>query len=163
GGEEIELPFLGLQPQAELLPLDREARASHGHASSVTDPRRSCKSGVSCPPMRLTIREIHPASKPDSLNEEWFVVENPGDKAFSTAGCAVAVGRGNVARLRVIGTLDPGFTIHPGEKVRVITGNPGKKAHGTVVAEEGVRDYHLFLAERLLAGPGAVLGLSLKQ
>jgi hypothetical protein len=113
--------------------------------------------------MRLTIREIHPTAKADTLNDEWFVVENPGDKAFSTAGCAVAVGRGNAARLRVIGTLDPGFTIQPGEKVRIITGNPGKKAHGAVVALDGVRDYHLFLGAPLLAGPGAVVGLSLKQ
>ena len=113
--------------------------------------------------MRLTIREIHPAAQSAALNEEWFVVENTGDKAFSTAGCAVAVGRGNAARLRVIGTLDPGFTIQPAEKVRVLTGNPGKKAHGAVAAQEGVRDYHLFLGAQLLSGPGTVVGLSLKQ
>jgi hypothetical protein len=115
------------------------------------------------PPMRLVIREIHAAAKPAALNEEWFVVENPSDKPFSTAGCAVAVGKGKTPRLRTIGTLDPGFTIQPSERVRVITGNPGKKAHGAVPEAEGVRNYHLFLAAPLLSGPGSVLGLSLHQ
>src|SRR6266545_2469212 len=113
--------------------------------------------------MRLLIREIHPAAKPAALNEEWFIVENPGDKPFSTSGCAVAVGKGKTTRLRTIGTLDPGFTIQPSERVRVITGNPGKKVHGQVAEVEGVRDYHLFLGAPLLSGPGTVLGLSLHQ
>jgi len=115
--------------------------------------------------MRLAIIEIHAARGTGALNEEWFVLENPGDKPFSTAGCAVGVGKGKgkATRMRTIGTLDPGFTIQPSERVRVITGNPGRKAHGPVVAREGVRDYHLFLAAPLLAGPGSVLGLSLHQ
>ena len=116
--------------------------------------------------MRLVIREIHASGTKGALNNEWFVVENAADKPFSTAGCTVSVGRGK-GRLRGVGALDPGFTIQPGEKVRVVTGNPGKKAHGTPPAPTGAagepKNYHLFLAEPLLAGPGTVVALALKQ
>src|SRR5687767_11488272 len=107
--------------------------------------------------MRLVIREIHPPRRSDELNDEWFVVENAGDKAFSTSGCSVLVGRGSTKRLRAVGTLDPGFTLQPQERVRVVTGSPGKKAHGAVPAAEGeggTRNYHLFQASSLLAGAG---------
>jgi len=112
--------------------------------------------------MQLAVRAIHWPGKGGALNEEWFVFENVGDKPFSTGGCALGVGRGS-GRLRVMGTLDPGFTIQPGEKVRVITGNPGKKAHGKAPEEAGLKNYHLFQADLLLAGPGAVIGMVLKQ
>jgi hypothetical protein len=111
--------------------------------------------------MRLLIREMHRATAKGALNEEWFVVENTGDKAFSTAGCSVSVGRGK-GRLRSVGTLDPGFTLQPGERVRVITGNPGKKAHGAVPEGEP-KNYHLFLGEPLLDGAGTTIALALKQ
>jgi hypothetical protein len=114
--------------------------------------------------MKLVIREIHAAGNATALNEEWFVLENTGDKPFSTAGVTVAVGRGpGKPRLKSMGTLDPGFTLQPSERVRVVTGNPGKKAHGKVPEDGGVRNYHLFLATRLLLGAGSVLGLSLHQ
>jgi hypothetical protein len=111
--------------------------------------------------MPIVIREIHPTSSADALNQEWFVVENAGERPFSTSGCSIAVGRGK--HLRVLGQLDPGFTLAPGEKIRVITGNPGKKAHGKPPEEGGVKNYHLFMAERILAGKGSVVALSLKQ
>src|SRR5687767_12365863 len=102
--------------------------------------------------MRLVIREIHAARSADALNDEWFVVENTGDRAFSTAGCSVLVGKGgaSMARLRAVGTLDPGFTLQPQERMRVVTGNPGKKAHGAVpdAVDGGPRNYHLFQANR---------------
>jgi hypothetical protein len=115
--------------------------------------------------MRLAIVELHPAKSSSVLNDEWFIVENVGDKPFSTSGCSLSVGRsaGKPLRLRQIGTLDPGFTILPNEKVRVITGNPGKKAHGTPPSEEGLKNYHLFLASPVIAGPGTVLALALRQ
>jgi hypothetical protein len=113
--------------------------------------------------MRLVITAIHAAPTGGALNSEWFVVENASDRPFSTAGCTVAVGKGK-GRLRGVGTLDPGFTLAPRERVRVITGNPGKKAHGPPPeATADLKDYHLFLAEPLLAGPGTVVSLSLKQ
>ena len=111
--------------------------------------------------MRLVIREIHASANPDTLNDEWFVVENTGDRAFSTTGCSVLVGKGQGGRLRAVGTLDPGFTLQPQERVRVITGNPGKKAHGPAPGDG--RNYHLFQASRLIGGPGSVIALALRQ
>ena len=114
--------------------------------------------------MAIVIREIHAATSPEALNEEWFLLENTGEKPFSTAGCAVATGRGPNSRLSQQGTLDPGFTLAPNAKVRVISGNPGKKIHGKPPEEKGeVRNYHLFLGSPLLAGAGTVLAMSLKQ
>src|SRR5436190_18114648 len=113
--------------------------------------------------MPIVIKEIHAASNPSALNEEWFVVENSGDKVFSTAGCTVAVGKGKAARLKPMGTLDPGFTMQPNESVRVITGNPGKKTHGKAPDEGGLKNYHLFLGLPLLQGSGSVVALALKQ
>jgi hypothetical protein len=111
--------------------------------------------------MRLSIREIHAPASATSLNDEWFVLENTADKSFSTSGCTVLVGRGK-GRLRSIGALDPGFTLAPGDRVRVVTGNPGKKAHGTP-PEGDPKSYHLFLGEPILAGAGTVVALAMKQ
>ena len=113
--------------------------------------------------MPLSICEIHAPSAPDALNEEWFVLENTGEKPFSTASCAVMVGRGS-GRLRQVGTLDPGFTLAPGEKMRVVTGNPGKKAHGAPPEKpQGLKNYHLFAGVGLVDGKGSVIALALKQ
>jgi hypothetical protein len=113
--------------------------------------------------MRFVIREIHAAGSRAELNQEWFIVENTGEKAFSTSGCSVQTGKGK-ARLKPIGTLDPGFTIGPAEKVRVITGNPGKKAHGPTPPEaDGVKNYHLFLGAPILSGAGSVVAMMLNQ
>jgi hypothetical protein len=113
--------------------------------------------------MRIAIREIHAAPAAAALNDEWFVVENIGDRPFSTAGCTVSVGKGaRATRLRSVGTIDPGFTLAPSERIRVVTGNPGKKAHGPAPADE-IKNYHLFLAAPLLGGAGSVVALSLKQ
>lgn len=113
--------------------------------------------------MPLSIREIHAPSSPDLLNDEWFVVENTGDKSFSTQGCAVMVGRGS-SRLRQVGTLDPGFTLAAGDQMRIVTGNPGKKAHGTPPSKpESLKNYHLFAGACLVDGKGSVVALALKQ
>jgi hypothetical protein len=112
--------------------------------------------------MKIVIREIHAADSKAALNQEWFVVENTGERPFSTNGCSVSVGKGKT-RLKAIGTLDPGFTLGPSEKIRVITGNPGKKAHGQPPTEGGLKNYHLFLASPILAGAGSVVAMSLNQ
>ena len=112
--------------------------------------------------MKIVIRQIHASASKVALNQEWFVVENAGDTPFSTTGCSVSIGRGK-GRPKPIGTIDPGFTLAPNERVRVITGNPGKKVHGEPPVVEGLKNYHLFLASPLLPGPGAVLAMSLHQ
>ncbi len=111
--------------------------------------------------MAIRIIEIHPADDPKSLNTEWFVLENAGDKPFSTRNCTLGVSRGGKKRVD-LGTLDPGFTLAPGDKVRVITGSPGKKAHGKA-PEDGVTNYSLFLNAPVLRGPGTVLVFHLRS
>ncbi|MBI4510136.1 MAG: hypothetical protein HY698_10920 [Deltaproteobacteria bacterium] len=116
--------------------------------------------------MVIVICEIHPAKAEGSLNEEWFVVENTGSKPFSTAGCTIGVGQGGAksSRLKQLGTLDPGFTVAPGEKVRVVSGNPSKKAHGEPPQEdEGIRNYHLFLGSPIFSRRSTVIAMFLKQ
>ncbi|RMH42062.1 MAG: hypothetical protein D6689_09350 [Deltaproteobacteria bacterium] len=111
--------------------------------------------------MSIRIVEIHPADDPKALNREWFVVENTGDRPFSTKNCALGTGYGG-QRPKPLGTLDPGFVINPGEKVRVITGNPGRKAHGKP-PEDDIPNYHLFLGAPVIKRPGVVLALTLRS
>jgi len=110
--------------------------------------------------MAISIVQINPAKDSKSLNTEWFVVENVGDTPFSTKNCALGTGHGN-QRPKALGTLDPGFVVNPGEKYRIITGKPGKKAHG-VPPEDKIPNYHLFLGAPVLKGAGIVLSLTLR-
>jgi hypothetical protein len=112
--------------------------------------------------MALRIVEIHPASDKDALNTEWFVLENQGDKPFSTKNCTLSVSRHGHKRRRELGILDPGFTLAPGERARVVTGNPGRKAHGKS-PEDDLKNYNLFLGESVLQGPGTVLLFGLRS
>lgn len=112
--------------------------------------------------MAISIVEIHPAASPKSLNDEWIVVENQGDNPFSTRNCTLSVARKGSKKKRDLGTMDPGFKLAPGECVRVITGNPGRKAHGKPPKDE-IANYHLFLNAAVLAGAGCVVSLSLRS
>ena len=113
--------------------------------------------------MALVFREIHPAPNADSLNEEWFVLENVGANPVTTKGVAMTRAKGK-GRGTAIGTLDPGFTLKPGEKIRLITGIASKKAHGIPPAEtEDLKNYHLFLKGLVLQGTGTTVRLSLNQ
>ena len=113
--------------------------------------------------MALKIVEIHPAVEPDALNTEWFVLENGGDKPFQTKNCTLAVSRKGSKKRFELGSMDPGFTIAPGERVRVLTGNPGKKAHGALPPEDGAKNYNLFLGQPVLRGAGTVLVFGLRS
>jgi len=62
-----------------------------------------------------------------------------------------------------LGVIDPGFMLQPGEKIVVVSGVPGKKAHGEPPTREGMRTYHLFQREGLLAGPGQIIRFTLNQ
>jgi len=113
--------------------------------------------------MALKIVEIHPAEEPEALNTEWFIVENTGDNPFSTKNCTLSVTRRGGKKRIELGTLDPGFMLAPGEKVRVLTGNPGRKAHGKP-PEDDTRNYNLFLGEQVLrGGAGTVLVFALRS
>jgi len=114
--------------------------------------------------MALVFRSLHAAAKPELLNEEWLVLENTGPGMLNAAGWTLAVAAARGQRPRSLGTLSPGFVVKAGEKVRLVTGSPSKKAQGTPPAdEEGLRSYHLFLREPVLRKAGQVVYVQLKQ
>ena len=113
--------------------------------------------------MPLVIKELHPPSKPELLNEEWLIVENTGPNPWNAHGCAITVARNESERPHPLGTLDPGFVLHPDETIRLVTGSPSKKAQGTPPDEKKMKNYHLFLREPMLARPGLVIRVALKQ
>ena len=112
--------------------------------------------------MALVFREAHAAPDKKRINEEWFVLENAGASAVSTAGLQVAAGRKG-KRPSVLGVIDPGFTLQPGEKILVVSGYPSKKSHGEPPTREGMRTYHLLQREGLLQGDGTIIRLTLNQ
>lgn len=112
--------------------------------------------------MAIRIVEIHKADNPKALNTEWFVVENLGDAPFSTRNCTLSVGRKGSKKKTELGTLDPGFTLPAGGRARVVTGNPGRKAHGKPPTDD-LPNYNLFLNGTVLRGPGSVLVFALRS
>jgi hypothetical protein len=112
--------------------------------------------------MAVRIVEIHPAAEEGLLNTEWFILENPGERPFNTKNCTLSVRRKGQKKKSQLGVIDPGFVLSPGETIRVITGNPGRKAHGAQPSD-GIRNYSLFLGASVLRGPGSVLVLELRS
>src|SRR4051794_33105226 len=114
--------------------------------------------------MALVFRELHKAKSPDMLNEEWLVLENTGPNVVALQKCDLTVARRPTDRPHPLGTLDPGFILQPNQKIRLVTGTPSKKAHGTPPDEkDDVKNYHLFLREPVLTTPGMVVRVSQKQ
>ena len=111
--------------------------------------------------MKIRISQIHSAEDPKALNTEWFVVENNGDKPFSTKNCVVSVSRGTKKKTDLV-KLDPGFVLAPGARMRVLTGHPGRKVHGKP-PEDDIPNYNLFLNSPTLRGAGTVLAFSLRS
>ena len=111
--------------------------------------------------MELAIVEIHPADSAKLLNTEWFVLENQGSKPFHTKNCTVSISRAGQKKRRDIGTMEPGVVLPAGEKLRIITGNPGRKAQGKAPVDD-TTNYHLFLGSSILQGDGCKLTLSLR-
>ena len=112
--------------------------------------------------MALLFREAHAAPDGKRINEEYFVLENAGAVAISTAGLQVVSARKG-KRPSVLGVIDPGFMLQPGEKILVVSGIPGKKSHGDPPARDGMRTYHLFQKQPLLQGDGTVIRLAMNQ
>ena len=110
--------------------------------------------------MAIRFVEIHPSESSDTLNQEWVVLENDGKTPFNTRGCGMTVGRRGSNKKSMLGIIDPGFMLAPGERVRMCTGNPATEAHGAL-PEDGVTNYSLFLPKMYLT-PGAVLTLVLR-
>jgi hypothetical protein len=53
--------------------------------------------------------------------------------------------------------------LQPGEKIIVVSGVPGKKAHGEPPTRDGLRTYHLLQREPLLGGDGTIIRLCMNQ
>ena len=112
--------------------------------------------------MAIRFVEIKAADSSDALNTEWVILENAGKTPFSTRGCGMTVGRRGSAKKSLLGIIDPGFVLGPGERMRMLTGNPGTQAHGPA-PEDGVKNYFLFLPRTYLqGGAGTVLTLVLR-
>ena len=118
--------------------------------------------------MALVFREAHAAPEKKRINEEYFVLENDGASAVSTAHLQV-IGAPpqrpgqRPQRGAVLGVIDPGFMLQPGEKILVVSGVPGKKSHGEPPSREGMRTYHLFQRSGLLEGAGTIIKLAMNQ
>jgi len=107
--------------------------------------------------MPLIFEEVHAA--PDKKN---FVLANTGASAVSTAGLHVIVSRPG-KRGSVMGQIDPGFVLQPGEKILILSGIPGKQSQGEPPVREGMRTYHLFQREGLLHSSGTTLRFAKNQ
>jgi hypothetical protein len=112
--------------------------------------------------MPLVFEEVHAAPDKKKVNEEYFVLANTSASAVSTAGLQVIVSRPG-KRGSVMGQLDPGFVLQPGEKMLMISGIPGKQSQGQVPARDGMRTYYLFQRECLLLGNGTTLRFAINQ
>ncbi|HEY4183002.1 MAG TPA: hypothetical protein VGM90_39540 [Kofleriaceae bacterium] len=112
--------------------------------------------------MPIRFVEIKPADNAEQLNSEWVVIENDGKTPFNTRGCGMTVGKRGSAKKSLLGIIDPGFILQPGEKMRMLTGNPGTEKHGAPPSEEQVKNYFLFLPKTYVKDPGTVLTLVLR-
>jgi hypothetical protein len=119
-------------------------------------------SGVYRLAMPLVFEEVHAASDPKKVNEEWFLLANRSASPVSTRGLAVIVSRPG-KRGSVMGHIDPGFMLQPGEKIIIFSGIPGKKALGEPPEREGLRTYPLMQREVLLKGSGTIVRFVLNQ
>jgi hypothetical protein len=112
--------------------------------------------------MAIKFVEIKAAPTAKALNSEWVVLENDGEAPFQARGSSMTVGRRGSGKNVVLGTLDPGFVLGPGERIRLCTGTPGTRAHGAP-PQDDVKNYHLFLPKAYLGGgAGALLSLTLR-
>jgi hypothetical protein len=116
--------------------------------------------------MAIRFVEIHASASPETLNAEWVILENTGKVPFNTRGCGMTVGRRGSNKKSMLGIIDPGFLLQPGQRVRMCTGNPATEAHGAMPDEVkdgagAVTNYSLFLPKTYLV-PGAVLTLVLR-
>jgi len=112
--------------------------------------------------MAIAFREIHATTDKKRVNEEWFVLENAGATAINTGVLQVISARKG-KRGAMLGVIDPGFTLQPGEKILLVSGMPGKKSHGEPPTREGMRIYFLLQREPLLQGDGTLLRLAMNQ
>src|SRR5256885_10378923 len=108
-------------------------------------------------PMAIRFVEIKPAESSEALNTEWVILENDGKTPFNTRGCGMTVGRRGSNKKSLLGIIDPGLVLQPGEKMRMCTGNSATQAHGAPPPEDEVKNYFLFLPKVYVGAAGTVL------
>jgi len=86
--------------------------------------------------MAIRFVEIKAAENTEQLNSEWVILENDGKQPFNTRGCGMTVGRRGSAKKSLLGIIDPGFVLQPGERMRMCTGNPATEKHGPPPPED---------------------------
>ncbi|HEY0250792.1 MAG TPA: hypothetical protein VGC41_04665 [Kofleriaceae bacterium] len=112
--------------------------------------------------MAIRFVEIKAAESSELLNTEWVILENDGKTPFNTRGCGMTVGRRGSNKKSLLGVIDPGFVLEPGQKIRMCTGSPGTEKHGTPPEEtDDLKNYFLFLPKPYVV-PGVVLTLVLR-
>jgi hypothetical protein len=111
--------------------------------------------------MAIKFVEVKAAETTDALNTEWVIIENAGKSPFNTRGCGMTVGRKGSNKKSLLGIIDRGFVLKPGERMRMCTGNPSTQAHGAAPADD-VKNYFLFLPKTYVHGAGTVLTLVLR-
>jgi hypothetical protein len=112
--------------------------------------------------MPLVFEEVHASPDKKHVNQEWFILANTGASPVSTAGLQVIVSMPG-KRGSVMGQIDPGFLLQPGERILIVSGVPGKVSQGDPPVREGMRSYHLFQREGLLRGSGTTLRFAMNQ
>lgn len=113
--------------------------------------------------MTLKIEALSPVTDDGKLNQEWMLLKNEGERPVNLEGCSIAVSRGGQAKPRVVTTLKAGLIVQPAERCRVVTGSSGRSSHGEATAEEGVRNFHLFLKAPYLDRPHLTVKLMNRQ
>src|SRR3979409_110369 len=88
-----------------------------------------CNGGRVCCAPRMAIRfvEIKASETPEALNSEWVILENDGKTPFNTRGCGMTVGRRGSAKKSLLGIIDPGFVLSPGQEARMCTRSHGRR------------------------------------
>ena len=68
--------------------------------------------------MAIRFVEIKASDNPEALNSEWVILANDGKVPFHTRGCGMTVGRRGSAKKSLLGIIDPGFVLAPGQGVK---------------------------------------------
>lgn len=111
--------------------------------------------------MQLAIREIHAATEPNLINQEWILIENVGPTPIHTGGLRLTV-QGPKSRPRDVGVMEPGFPLAPGAKQRIVSGSPGRKSLGAA-PDDQTPNYYLFLKVGYLERADLVVRIARNQ
>ena len=114
---------------------------------------------------KIKLTSLCRAPSKKELNSEWIELVNESETPFNGEGCSITViAKQSKGRPRQVTTIKAGFVMKPNERVRLITGSPGKSSQGEAPTEEGgVRNHHLFLKAPYLDLPGALVRLVNRQ